>query len=455
MPGKVKETGQPRCFQIEETKKVPAFIPKGLLLVYASDIIFSKRRIPMTELEKIAERIDSFRDEMIDLQIKLCALPAISPASGGEGEEKKAEVLIDFIKKSGFHDFQVIKAPDLDAPSGYRPNILAFFKGKSSAKTIWIMTHMDVVPPGELSLWKGDPFKAWVEEGKIYGRGVEDNQQDMVASLYAVKAFHEENIEPNYDVGIALVADEETGSEKGIDYVLRNTSAFRKQDLIIVPDAGNEEGTMIEVAEKSILWLKFKTLGKQAHGSTPEKGINSFRAASFLVTELNHLYNIFPDKDPLFDPPISTFEPTKKELNVPNINTIPGEDIFYMDSRILPKFTIEEVEEKIKEMTDKIENEFKVKIELEETQKSSAAPPTSADAPVVQALKMAVKAIYDKEAKATGIGGGTVAAVFRSADFSAACWSKNDETAHQPDEFCHIDNMVADAKVFAHIFLQE
>ena len=33
----------------------------------------------MTKLEKIAERIDSFRDEMVDLQIKLCALPAISP----------------------------------------------------------------------------------------------------------------------------------------------------------------------------------------------------------------------------------------------------------------------------------------------------------------------------------------------------------------------------------------
>ncbi|UCC38302.1 MAG: M20 family metallo-hydrolase [Candidatus Aminicenantes bacterium] len=409
----------------------------------------------MTKLEKISARIDSFRDEMIDMQIKLCALPAISPASGGEGEEKKAEALIDCIKKNGFHDFQVIKAPDLDAASGYRPNILAFFKGKSQAKTIWIMTHMDIVPPGELALWKGDPFKAWVEGGKIYGRGVEDNQQDMVASLYAVKALYEENIEPNYDVGIALVADEETGSEKGIDYVLHNTDVFRKQDLIIVPDAGNEEGTMIEVAEKSILWLKFKTLGKQAHGSTPEKGINSFRAASFLVTELNNLYDIFSDKDSLFDPPISTFEPTKKEHNVPNINTIPGEDIFYMDSRILPKFTIEEVEEKIKEMTDKIENRFKVKIELEETQKAPAAPPTSADAPVVHALKDAVKAIYEKEAEAIGIGGGTVAAVFRREDFSAACWSKNDETAHQPNEYCHIDNMVADAKVFAHIFLQE
>ncbi len=33
--------------------------------------------------------------------------------------------------------------------AGYRPNILAYYRGKSSARTVWIMTHMDVVPPGE------------------------------------------------------------------------------------------------------------------------------------------------------------------------------------------------------------------------------------------------------------------------------------------------------------------
>jgi succinyl-diaminopimelate desuccinylase len=409
----------------------------------------------MSEQEKIANRIDSFRDEMIDFQIKLCASPAIAPASGGEGEAQKAEILLDFLKKNGFSHIEVIKAPDLDAPAGHRPNILALYKGKSSSKTIWVMTHMDIVPPGELGQWRGDPFKAWVEEGKIYGRGVEDNQQNMVASLYAVKAFHEEGLKPNYDIGIALVADEETGSGKGIDYVLSHSNAFRKQDLIIVPDAGNEEGTMIEVAEKSILWLKFKTLGKQAHGSTPEKGINSFRAASFLVTELNNLYKIFPDKDALFDPSISTFEPTKKEPNVPNINTIPGEDVFYMDSRILPGYTIDEVTKAIKKMTAKIEKEFKVEVVIEEAQKAPAAPPTSAEAPVVQALKKAIKAVYGKEGKATGIGGGTVAALFRNANFEAACWSKVDETAHQPNEYCIIDNMMGDAKVFAHIFLQK
>ncbi|UCE39988.1 MAG: M20 family metallo-hydrolase [Candidatus Aminicenantes bacterium] len=409
----------------------------------------------MDRMNEIAERIDSFRDEMIDMQIRLCSYPAISPASGGEGEVKKAEFLLEFLNANGFSDVTVIKAPDLDAPAGYRPNILAIYKGKNSAKTIWIMTHMDVVPPGELELWNGNPYKAWVEEGKIFGRGVEDNQQDMVASLYALKALFAEGTIPEYNVGIALVADEETGSEKGIDYVLQKSNPFRAQDLIIVPDAGNKDGTMIEVAEKGILWLKFKTLGIQAHGSTPDKGVNSFRAASFLVTELNRLYEFYPDQDPLFDPPISTFEPTKKESNVPNINTIPGEDIFYMDSRILPRIKLDEVKKKIKEMAEKVEKKFKVKITIEDVQEAPAAPPTSPEAPVVHALQKAIKAVYKKEGKPIGIGGGTVAALFRRAKFDAACWSKVEETAHQPNEYCVIDNMMGDAKVFAHIFLQK
>ena len=409
---------------------------------------------PMDKLGKILRRIDSLRDEMVDMQIRLSSFPAISPANGGQGEFKKAQVILDYIKENGYDTCKVVKAPDLDADQGCRPNILATFGGKNRTKTIWIMSHLDVVPPGELSLWRGNPFRAWVEEGKIYGRGTEDNQQDMVGALLALKAFRTEGIKPNYNVGLAMVSDEETGSEKGIRYVLEHDNPFQKQDLIIVPDAGNPEGTLIEVAEKSILWVKFTTYGKQAHGSTPEKGINSFRAASYLVRELDNLYKKFAYKDPIFDPPISTFEPTKKEANVPNTNTIPGEDVFYMDCRILPNYNLDEVREKMGDIILKIEEKFQVQIVTEEDQTAPAAPPTPTQAQVVLALKKAVKDIYGKEARPTGIGGGTIAGLLRCADYEAACWSRTDETAHQPNEYCVIDNMVGDAKVFAHIFLQ-
>jgi len=408
----------------------------------------------MPELQSINQKIESYRNAMINMQIKLCSIPAISPASGGVGEAEKAAVLLEFLKENGFDSIDLIKAPDLDTPAGYRPNLIAKYQGDSSEKTIWIMTHMDVVPPGELSLWQGDPFRAWVQGGRIYGRGVEDNQQDLVASLFAVKAFHDLGLRPRYDVGLALVADEEMGNEKGIDYVLQNSGHFRKQDLIIVPDAGNTDGTQIEVAEKSILWLRFETIGKQAHGSTPERGINSFKAASFLVTELEQLYRMFDDHVSLFDPPLSTFEPTKKESNVPNINTIPGDDVFFMDCRILPEYAVPDVLAAVRKIADAVEDRLKVKIMVEAIQNAPAAPPTSEDAPVVKALQKAIHDTYGVKGEPIGIGGGTVAAYFRQAGFEAACWSRADETAHQPNEYCVIDNMLGDAKVFAHIFLQ-
>jgi len=409
----------------------------------------------MTPFEQIARRIDSYRNDMINMQIAMCSLPAIAPSSGGDGETKKAEYLLEFLKSNGFQDVSLIKAPDLESPPGHRPNIMAYVKGKDSSRTMWVMTHLDIVPPGELSQWKGNPYKAWVEQGRIYGRGTEDNHQDMVASLYAAKAFLAEGIRPAFDIGLALVADEETGSDKGIHYVIQHSNPFRKKDIIIVPDAGSEDGRLIEVAEKSILWLKFTTVGRQAHASTPEKGINSFKAASFLVTALDKLHTLFPREDPLFDPPRSTFEPTKKEPNVPNINTIPGEDVFYMDSRILPSYSVEAVEKAVAKIIKNVELKFGVKVEIEVRQKAPAAPPTSPKTEVVGLLKKAVNAVYGVRSKARGIGGGTVAAVFRRAGFQAACWSKINDTAHMPNEYCVIDNMLGDAKVFAHVFMRE
>ena len=409
----------------------------------------------MTKLEKVISRIDTYRNEMVDMQIKLCSIPAIAPINGGNGETEKAEALLKILKDMEFDSIKVIKAPDINAPSGYRPNIIALQKGESSAKTIWILTHIDVVPPGEPALWRGNPFKAYVESGKIYGRGVEDNQQDLLASIYALKAFQNENIKPKFDVGLLFVSDEETGNKKGIGYLMKNSNPFRKQDLIIVPGFGNKKGTMIEIAEKSIYWLKIKTIGKQTQGSTPEKGINSLKAAAFLITELNQLYKVFSDKNSIFSPPISTFEPTKKEANVPNINTIPGEDVFYMDCRLIPGHNIAQVNKEIQRIAQRTEKKHQVKIVLEEVQKDPACTETSLEAPVVQCLKKAIKDIYRKKAKPVGIGVRTAASFLRKADYKAACWSKIEETAHQPDEYCMIDNMIGDAKVFAHVLLQD
>ncbi len=45
-----------------------------------------------------------------------------------------------------------------------------------------------------------------------------------------------------------------------------------------------------------------------------------------------------------------------------------------------------------------------------------------------------------------------MAAIFRRAGFNAAVWARIEDAAHQPDEYCLIDNLLGDAKVFAHVF---
>ncbi len=409
----------------------------------------------MTPFETIIRRIDSYKDAMIKLQVDLTAIPAMSPDNGGEGEFNKAQFIFKYLTVMNFPNVVEIDAPDSRTSSGIRPNLVVTIPGNNPQKTVWIMTHMDVVPPGELELWDEDPFRCYVKKGRVYGRGTEDNQQDIVSSIFAAKAFLDEGIKPECSIGLAFVADEETASRFGLSFILQNKgNPFRKTDIIVIPDSGNEDGSMIEIAEKSILWLRFKTIGKQCHASRPGLGKNAFQAASHLVVLLDRLHHIFAASDPFYEPQTSTFQPTKKEPNIPNINTIPGDDVFYMDSRVLPQYRLSHVLHEIRGIADEIEKQFDISIEITTVQEVQAPPPTPHDAPVVTALKEAIRLVYNVEATPQGIGGGTIAAIFRENNYPAAVWSRMQHTAHQPNENCLISNMVGNAKVYANLFLQ-
>ncbi|MBN1410791.1 MAG: M20 family metallo-hydrolase [Spirochaetales bacterium] len=398
--------------------------------------------------DSVYKHITGNRDRMVSMQKELSAVPAIAPQSGGTGEWDKSRVLLSWLKKLNFEDVIQYDVPDDRVPSKKRPNIVVTIPGENEENAFWIMTHMDVVPPGDLKLWETSPYEVAEKDGRLTGRGVEDNQQSLVASCFAAHALIERGVKPRNTVKLLFVADEETGSQYGIQYLIKTYNLFNKGDLVLVPDSGTEDSTAIEIAEKSVLWLKINTRGRQCHASRPDLGKNAFVAASDLVLRLNALNMEFTEKDPLFDPPASTFVPSKKEPNVPNVNTLPGEDVFYMDCRILPSVSIQTVMDKIASIILKVEEKYGVTITTETVQKQTSLP-TSADSPLVPRLKEAVSQVYGVNADVIGIGGGTVAAHLRNIGMDTVVWSTIAETAHMPNEYCIIDNMVGDAKVMA------
>lgn len=407
----------------------------------------------MKNLETIQTWLAAQRGRMIDLQKKLAACQALAPESGGDGEFEKCLLLEKELAALGLPSGERFDAPDSRVSAGFRPNLVVTIPGRRS-EAVWIMTHLDVVPPGDLSKWDSNPWTVVEKDGKLFGRGVEDNQQGLVSSVFAALAFVENGIVPDYTIKLLFVADEEVGSTYGIRFLLEHHRLFGAEDLILIPDGGDPAGDAMEIAEKNILWLRITTRGVQTHASRPDQGVNAHLAGCALALELNALEQHFNARDTLFEPDRSTIQPTRKEANVPNVNTIPGEDVFYLDCRILPRYSLADVLDEISRAAKRIEERYRVSISwrIDQQIESKATPK---DAPVVLALARAIELVYGATARPIGVGGGTVAAELRNNGYNAVVWSRMDETAHQPNEYCVLDYLCGDAAVMAALMLGE
>lgn len=406
-------------------------------------------------ISDVYSRVEGHEKDMVDLLSGLIRIPALGPKNGGKGEMEKAKWLAAYCERHGFK-VEWFNAPCNDVPDKVRPNLLVRIPGKSHRRRLWIMSHIDIVPPGNEADWRTPPYEPVLKDGRLYGRGSEDDCQSLAAAFWAVKTLLESGAKPEMDTNLLFVADEETGSEFGIQWMLKaHKELFGKEDLILVPDGGDPKGEYVEVAEKTLLWLRFTVLGKQAHGSMPNLGNNSTRGVARLTMELDEaLHAKFPAADKLFMPPGSTFEPTKREANVPNVNTLPGKDVFYFDCRILPQYDPDSPLKVVEGVVKKFERATGLKVKVDVVQHDKAAPPTAPDAEIVERLKKALVETRKAKPKVWGVGGGTVAAIFRRHGYSAAVWSTYDELAHQPNEYCVVKNMVADAKVYLHLMMQ-
>jgi succinyl-diaminopimelate desuccinylase len=119
-----------------------------------------------------------------------------------------------------------------------------------------------------------------------------------------------------------------------------------------------------------------------------------------------------------------------------------------MDMRILPHYPVKAVLAEIDAIKAKIETKNGVKItyDLPQCIESRSTPE---DAPLVRLLSQTIREVYGVEARPVGIGGGTVAAYLRNAGIDSAVWCRIDHTAHQPNEYALIDNILGDAQVMA------
>jgi len=216
----------------------------------------------------LSSQIDE--DKIVELACELIAKKTVNPP-GNECLVK--DVLIKYLN-------ELEAEIKIYEPSPGRCNILGYI-GKGEPK-VAIISHMDVVPPGEG--WEFDPFSPQVIEGKIYGRGALDDKGPFAASWAAVKAILSANLSFKGTIILGAVADEERGSENGMEYLLKKGFS---SDFCIIPDGGKLN--QLVIGEKGRMEVCLQTKGKSAHASQPEKGENAIYK---MIKYLSHLKNL-------------------------------------------------------------------------------------------------------------------------------------------------------------------
>ncbi len=206
-------------------------------------------------------------NEIVGLLSRLIIAKSINPPGK---EEIAAQVLSDFFKTVGLK-------PTFDYVEKERPNILCKVPGKSHEKSFLLTSHLDVVPPGDLSLWNHDPFEASVAEGKIYGRGACDAKGSVAAMAAALVALSAIADELNGDVLFLGVAGEEkggVGSKKAITTELRADAAI----------VGEPTNLNIAIGQKGRLGIKIEVLAESSHPACSGENMNSITSMMKVVS---------------------------------------------------------------------------------------------------------------------------------------------------------------------------
>ncbi len=206
-------------------------------------------------------------DELTQLLSDMVAIDSTNPdlVPGGAGEGEIARFITGWMQKAGLEVELVEAAPG-------RPNVVGTARGKGGGKRLVLNGHMDTVAAGEMK----NAHSPRIKNGRLYGRGAYDMKGGLAACMWAASEVRKRGLRG--DVILQAVADEEYASI-GTQAVAPRYHA----DGAIVAEF--TELRMI-VAHKGFVWLEVETVGKAAHGSRPDLGVDAIAKMGRVLTAI-------------------------------------------------------------------------------------------------------------------------------------------------------------------------
>ncbi|MEE0451784.1 Sapep family Mn(2+)-dependent dipeptidase [Peptacetobacter sp.] len=432
--------------------------------------IVNENRRDMIESIKAAVRINSVMDENT----------ATESMPFGKGVDESLRKTLEIAESLGFKTV-------------YKDGYYGYAEVGEGEELIGILGHIDVVPIGDESKWKFPPFSATEEDGYIYGRGTQDDKGPTIAAMYAVKALLDAGVKFGKRVRFIIGGDEEnlwrciakytengeeipsmgftpdssfpvTNAEKSlVQFYLRGKGS---KDLSLnisgalnaVPGVANYTGELADKLAEKLDELKFEyekdgesitVIGKRVHAASADKGVNAIERLCKALYEIGVKDDVVRFVAELSDSVGSKILPNCVDevsgtltLNLGELIINEKESKIGFDSRVPVKFTIEDLENAVKE------NAANYGLEFEEFDrlKSLYVP---ADSELIKTLV----SVYEQETGLEGTpkssGGATYAKALDNCVAFGAMFPFDEKTEHQENERVNIKNMIKATEIYA------
>ncbi len=100
----------------------------------------------------------------------------------------------------------------------------------------WCSPTLDTVP-ARREEWASDPWRLTEREGFLYGRGVQDDKGMAAIGVWVLRQLAHEAGPRSRDVVLVLSADEEVGSEAGLEGLLARHPELREAEFALNEEA--------------------------------------------------------------------------------------------------------------------------------------------------------------------------------------------------------------------------
>jgi succinyl-diaminopimelate desuccinylase len=409
-------------------------------------------------IDRVLHEVDRARDEVVALTVDLIRIPTVNPP--GEHYEDCARFIGSVLERYGFDvEYHAAEGRPEHTPRHPRLNVIGSRRGSAPRPTVHLNGHFDVVPAGEG--WTRDPFGGEVADGRIFGRGSCDMKAGIAAAIVAVEAIRRAGVTLSGTVEVSGTVDEESGGFAGVAWLAQHGRlSSARTDYCIIPEPLNVDRVCI--GHRGVYWFEVAARGHIAHGSMPFLGVSAIEGMN------RFLHAIEDELKPALAARVTAVPvvPEGARHATINVNGIVGgqpvdgiqtpcvADVCraVFDRRFLLEEGFDRARDEIAALLDRVGRDMpRVHYAIKELM---VVHPTRTpdDSPVIGALESAIARVLGRTATRVASPGTydhKHVARIAGVPHCVAYGPGELEQAHQPDEYCRVDDLVNATKVLA------